>query len=74
MARQQAAKQARGLAHPQLCLDAIAAGIASGGLAGLQKVQLVLVQIGGKVAESVGLFCWISFGAALRLILAAACC
>lgn len=40
MARQQAAKQARGLAHPQLCLDAIAAGIASGGHAGLQKVRI----------------------------------
>lgn len=38
MARQQAAKQARGLAHPQLCLDAIQAGIEAGGHAGLQKV------------------------------------
>jgi enoyl-CoA hydratase/3-hydroxyacyl-CoA dehydrogenase len=36
MARQQAAKQARGLAHPQLCLDAVQAGIERGGHAGLQ--------------------------------------
>lgn len=39
MARQQAAKQARGLAHPQLCLDAVQAGIERGGHAGLQTVR-----------------------------------
>ncbi|KAG2485502.1 hypothetical protein HYH03_015775 [Edaphochlamys debaryana] len=35
MARQQAAAKARGLRHPQLCLDAIQAGIEHGGDAGL---------------------------------------
>ncbi|KXZ50410.1 hypothetical protein GPECTOR_16g584 [Gonium pectorale] len=35
MAREQAAKRARGLRHPQLCLDAIQAGITQGGPAGL---------------------------------------
>jgi len=34
-ARAQAAKQARGLLHPQYCLDAIQAGVENGGLAGL---------------------------------------
>lgn len=34
-ARAEANKRARGLAHPQLCLDAIAAGIEHGGAAGL---------------------------------------
>ena len=38
-ARAQAAKKSRGLAHPQLCLDAIAAGIAHGGRVGLQQVR-----------------------------------
>lgn len=35
-ARAQAAKQARGLLHPQYCLDAIQAGVENGGLAGLR--------------------------------------
>lgn len=37
-ARAQASKQAPGLRHPQLCLDAIQEGIEKGGLAGLKKV------------------------------------
>lgn len=36
-ARMQAAKRAPGLRHPQLCLDAIQAGLEHGGLAGLIK-------------------------------------
>lgn len=36
-ARAQAAKRARHLTHPQLCLDAIQEGVAKGGLAGLKK-------------------------------------
>lgn len=35
-ARAQVAKQARGLRHPQLCLDAIQAGVEHGGLAGIK--------------------------------------
>lgn len=38
MARGMAAKQAAHLTHPQLCLDAIQAGVERGGLAGLAKV------------------------------------
>jgi hypothetical protein len=38
-ARAQAAKQAPNLTHPQLCLDAIQAGIEHGGVAGLAKVR-----------------------------------
>lgn len=37
-AKAQAAKQARHLQHPQLCLEAIEAGVAHGGMAGLKKV------------------------------------
>jgi enoyl-CoA hydratase/3-hydroxyacyl-CoA dehydrogenase len=37
-ARAQAAKRARHLKHPQLCLDAIQEGVAFGGSAGLKKV------------------------------------
>jgi enoyl-CoA hydratase/3-hydroxyacyl-CoA dehydrogenase len=37
-ARTQAAKRARHLRHPQLCLDAIQEGVAYGGAAGLKKV------------------------------------
>ncbi|KAI8468942.1 MAG: ClpP/crotonase-like domain-containing protein [Monoraphidium minutum] len=36
-ARAQAAKRARNLQHPQLCLDAIQEGLANGGPAGLKK-------------------------------------
>ncbi|MEW5306749.1 MAG: hypothetical protein WDW36_009191 [Sanguina aurantia] len=36
-ARAQASKQAPGLRHPQLCLDAIQEGIEKGGMAGLRK-------------------------------------
>lgn len=36
-ARAQAARQAPGLRHPQLCLDAIQYGVQNGGLAGLKK-------------------------------------
>lgn len=36
-AREQAAKRAPGLRHPQLCLDAIQYGLEHGGLAGLKK-------------------------------------
>eukprot|EP00199_Chlamydomonas_sp_CCMP681_P001081 CAMPEP_0119102552 /NCGR_PEP_ID=MMETSP1180-20130426/1265_1 /TAXON_ID=3052 ORGANISM="Chlamydomonas cf sp, Strain CCMP681" /NCGR_SAMPLE_ID=MMETSP1180 /ASSEMBLY_ACC=CAM_ASM_000741 /LENGTH=722 /DNA_ID=CAMNT_0007086861 /DNA_START=27 /DNA_END=2195 /DNA_ORIENTATION=+ len=36
-AREQAKKKAPGLAHPQLCLDAIETGVAHGGVAGLKK-------------------------------------
>ncbi len=35
----QAAKQARNLTHPLLCLDAIQYGVEHGGRAGLQKVR-----------------------------------
>ena len=35
----QAAKQARNLTHPQLCLDAIQFGVEHGGYAGLQKAR-----------------------------------
>ncbi|KAG2441459.1 hypothetical protein HXX76_003081 [Chlamydomonas incerta] len=35
MARAEAARRARGLAHPQLCLDAVQAGVTDGGAAGL---------------------------------------
>lgn len=35
----QAAKQARNLQHPLLCLDAIQYGVEHGGRAGLQKVR-----------------------------------
>lgn len=38
-ARAQASKQAPGLRHPQLCLDAIQEGIEKGGMAGLKKVR-----------------------------------
>ena len=37
MARAEASKRARGLRHPQLCLDAIQAGVERGGHAGLAK-------------------------------------
>ncbi|GAB4814330.1 hypothetical protein N2152v2_001376 [Parachlorella kessleri] len=37
MARAQAAKQAKHLRHPQLCLDAVMHGVQHGGRAGLQK-------------------------------------
>jgi enoyl-CoA hydratase/3-hydroxyacyl-CoA dehydrogenase len=40
-ARAQAAKRARHLRHPQLCLDAIQEGVARGGAAGLKKVSAV---------------------------------
>jgi hypothetical protein len=40
-ARAQAAKRARHLRHPQLCLDAIQEGVAYGGAAGLKKVGSV---------------------------------
>lgn len=40
-ARTQAAQKARGLAHPQLCLDAVQEGVARGGKAGLKKVRVV---------------------------------
>ena len=39
-ARAQAARQARNLTHPQLCLDAIQCGVENGGFAGLDKVSL----------------------------------
>lgn len=38
-ARAEAAKRARFLQHPQLCLDAIQAGVEHGGAVGLQKVR-----------------------------------
>ncbi len=38
-ARAEANRKARGLQHPQLCLDAIQAGVADGGMAGLKKVS-----------------------------------
>lgn len=38
-ARAEAAKRARHLQHPQLCLDAIQTGVEQGGQAGLQKVR-----------------------------------
>lgn len=37
-ARAEAAKRARGLRHPQLCLDAIQAGVEHGGEEGIKKV------------------------------------
>lgn len=37
--RAQAAKRARNLTHPQLCLDAIQAGVTNGGAAGLKKAR-----------------------------------
>jgi hypothetical protein len=49
-ARAEAGKKARGLAHPQLCLDAIQEGVQHGGLAGLRKVLWAL-GVGGGV-------CW----------------
>ena len=36
--RSTAAKRAKGLKHPQLCLDAIQCGVEHGGMAGLIKV------------------------------------
>ena len=36
----QAARQARNLTHPLLCLDAIQYGVEHGGYAGLEKVRM----------------------------------
>ena len=38
-ARAQAAKRARHLQHPQLCLDAVQSGVERGGVEGLKKVR-----------------------------------
>ncbi len=46
-ARGQAAKRAPHLRHPQLCLDAIQAGVEQGGLAGLKKVGRMSFQTTG---------------------------
>ncbi|GBF93062.1 hypothetical protein Rsub_05673 [Raphidocelis subcapitata] len=46
-ARAQAAKRARHLKHPQLCLDAIQAGITDGGAAGLKKARGLFALLGG---------------------------
>lgn len=45
-ARAEAAKRARHLQHPQLCLDAIQTGVSHGGLAGLKKVNGIYSQRG----------------------------